>query len=101
MKIKINTEEVNELSKYIVSKSEEIKSIYGDIEKEIENVSSAWVGNDSKEFAKAAREDIKNEMNKTGIIKKFGEELACVSKDFKDQESSWVEHIKRENVNNE
>ena len=101
MKTKINVTNISDLAKYIISKSEELDSIYRDINSLIETIPSIWIGNDSNEFVEVAINDIKIEKNKNKKLKKFGENLEIVSKDYKELESNWQENLKRESLDNE
>ena len=100
MRTKIKPNEIGELSKYVISKCDELDSLYNNFETIIDSISSTWIGDDSKEFITVADNDIKNEKNKNKKLRKFGEELGTVSKDYINQENAWVLDLKRE-INNE
>ena len=101
MKTKMKINELSDLSNYIIAKSDELDSIYKDINTIIESVSNIWVGNDSKEFVEVATQDVKTEKEKDKKIRKFGENLATVAKAYKEQETNWAENIKRESLDHE
>lgn len=101
MKVKIKPSEISELSDYVISKCSELDDTYKDINTLINSLSDIWIGNDSKEFIENAINDIVIEKNKNNNIKKFGENLKVISKDFQEQEVNWAEQIKRENLDNE
>ena len=100
MKIKINYNEVNEVSKYINSKYEEIDLIYKEINKAIESVTNVWQGKDSNEFIEEATKNVNNEIEKNKKLKTFSDNLSTISSDYKEIESNWYESIKRESLDN-
>lgn len=101
MKVKIKPNEISELSKYVISKSSEIDSIYKDMCTIVESVTNSWVGDDSKTFVENALNNIKKEKRKNKKLQEFGEKLETISKDYKEFENKWVENIKMENLDNE
>ena len=101
MKTKIKTNDISELSKFVISKSSEIDAIYKDLCSLIESVTDSWTGDDSKTFVTNALNIIKKEKRTNKKLQKFGENLEVVSKEYKEIENSWLENLKMENLNNE
>ena len=100
MKTKIKYNELNDLSEYILSKSEEIDLDYQEIDKIIDSVSGAWSGIDSKEFIEEAKKTITEDKEKVNNLKKFGENLNTVSNDYIQVENKFLERVKKESLDN-
>ena len=101
MRTKIKTSDISELSKFVISKSSEIDSVYKDMCTTVESISDIWVGDDSKTFVENALNSIKREKRENKKLQSFGEKLGVVSKECKDMENSWLENMKMENMSNE
>lgn len=101
MKTNIKINDIDELSKYIATKSEEIDSTFDNISETISLVSDAWNGKDSKEFVEEAKKNINNVKEKNNKLKTFSDNLSVVSKDYSEVQNSWIEQLKRERFGNE
>lgn len=101
MKTKMKTNDISELSKYVVSKSSEIDLIYKDMCSLIEGIQEVWVGDDSRTFVTNALNIIKQEKRNNKKLQSFGEKLEVVSKDYKEIENAWLEKLKMEILDNE
>ena len=99
MRVKIKPGEVSELSRFIASKCDEIESLYESVITIVEDIPNVWKGNDSTAFKEAAITDINKDKNINKKLRKFGKHLETISKDYIEQEASWIEDLKRVNNN--
>ena len=101
MKTNIKYNEIKDLSKEVVSKSQEIDLIFSNIEEIIDSVESAWNGKDCEEFIKASKESIKEEKVKNQRLNKFGENLELVANDYIEIDNRFYNDVKKESLGNE
>lgn len=101
MKTKVNYNELNELSNYIVSKKEEIDLVLQDINGIINSVETVWNGKDCKEFIKEANKKINEEQEKNKKLQVFADNLKTAANSYSSFEEKWHEEAKRESLENE
>ena len=101
MKTNIKYNEIKEISKEIVAKSQEIDLLFTNIEEIIDSVESAWNGKDCSEFIKTAKENIKEEKERNKRLSKFGENLEIVSNDYIELDNNFYNEVKKESLGNE
>lgn len=101
MKTNIKYNEIMNLSKEVITKSQEIDLLFTNIEEIIDSVKTAWNGKDSEEFIKASKDNIKEEKEKNKRLYKFGENLELVANDYIEIDNAFYEEVKKESLGNE
>ena len=95
MKTKIRYYELNELSKYVIDRSDEIDSILENINRIIYSLEGKWQGKDCQNLVKKANEIIVEERVKNKKIKQFGNDLSVVSSDYLNIDNKWLGQIRK------
>ena len=95
MKIKVNYNELNDISSYVSSKKEEIDLILQDINTIIESVNNAWSGSDCREFIEEATKKINEEKENNKKLKTFADNLKTTANSYMDFENKWNEEAKK------
>lgn len=102
MKTIIKYNELNELSKYLIQKSDEVDLSLQNIGKLINSLEGKWKGKDCEEFIKQSNKIIINERVNNKKIRQFGNDLNVVSNDYLNIDNKWLGQVKRGgNLNNE
>ena len=102
MRTSIKYNELNELSKYLIKKSDEVDLSLQNIGKLINSLEGKWNGKDCEEFIKQSNKIIINERVNNKKIRQFGNDLSVVSNDYLNIDNKWLGQVKRGgNLNNE
>ena len=97
MKLKVKYDDLYEIGGYISQKSEEIKTIYENIDSLIKSIPNYWQGDDSIEFISNFNNYLKSEKSREIKIENLGILLKSVSKEYQNKDEEWGKEMKKEN----
>ena len=98
MKLRVKYDELEDTGKYIGEKNEEIDTILRNIQKIIDKLDTAWVGEDHDLFVEKATSIINSQQEKRQDVGALSEMLTKVSGKYKTKDTEWEDKIKKEHV---
>ena len=96
MQLRVKYDELQETGKYINEKNEELKEVFDNIQKLIDEIPNAWKGVDSEIFVKNATEYMNIQKEKRKKVETLGAIITKVSGNYKNKDAEWEDKIKKE-----
>ena len=94
MKVKINYDEIDNLTSYINDQHVKMDSLFKDISKDLSDVDKCWKGNDCDTFINVSNEYMKDALESLNSLSTFKDNLSDMVKLYKNEEANFLEKTK-------
>ncbi len=93
MYFKINYEEVSKVGDYIIERSNELEKLYSDINKLCDEISEAYITEDSPITINKFKEYLTKFSYDNSLLKEGGLSLKASSSSYNDQDDKWANKV--------
>ncbi len=94
MELKVKYDELEEIGKFLTSKSNELNTCFDNLKSIINSIDDGWKGKDSETFVKEANEYMDKKEDSFKKVEDMGKILTVISNNYKNKDREWANAVK-------